>query len=271
MKTAFSAAAVLVLAPLAIAQTGIPQRSQYTIQLSTDGSNWTRNLSADPASGPVFARLSIDYIANGGPTATYLNGARGQPLTPNWRSTAGDRVLPFTPQARVVPDYSLTDGDGYQLGRVLGAAFVSEIRSFEYVLNGVEYMRIAEATATFHPGQGSGSNNVTGLLGINTSNPLLGPFLGTSDLELFVWGMSFDASRRGELAFDVPLNAVRTSPTSANPPATRSSTWGIGVFPNLSFIEAPMIETRTATLTFVPSPASLALLALAPLAVRRRR
>ncbi len=263
-------ATLCLLSTLAAAQTGVPQRSQFTLELSTDGATWTRNLTLDTTlNQPVFCRLLIDYYANGGVTPDWLNVAKSQPLVAGWRASLGDTVLPMNTTGRIIPDYSLTDGDGYTLGRTYGQYSTPATTVYQYTLAGESYLRFAQSEATRHPGQGSGGNNVSGSFGINTSGYPLDPQPGLSDVELFVWGMSFASDRTGSLSITVPREAFRTSPTYTNPPLTRSTGWLV-LDSSFGFIEAPMLDTLGAEITFVPAPSSLALLGLA-LAARRRR
>lgn len=268
-------ASLLLAASMAAAQTAVLQRSQFAISFSTDGAAWTSSLQYDPSSGPVFARLTIDYFANGGFKADGLNGARAQPMAAGWQAAAGDRILPFERSNRIVADYSETDGDGFQFGRVYGTTVSDTMAVHEYQFEGTDFVRIAAPTTTLHPGQGTGRNNFNGSGGMNLSGSPVEPVAGTTGLELFVWGMTFAPSRRGELVFDVPPEAFRLSPPASSLPNTRSTTWYRGSFsppiPSLSFAEAPMLETRVGTLTFIPTPSALLTLGAAIAMNRRRR
>ncbi len=265
-------ATLCLFSTLAAAQTGVPQRSQFTLELSTDGASWTRNLTLDTTlNRPVFCRVLIDYYANGGITPDWLNVARSQPLVTGWRAALGDTVLPMNMNHRIVPDYSLTDGDGYTLGRTYGQTTTPTTGIFQYSLDGQNYLRIAEYLATQHPGRGMGSNNMNGEAGLNTSGNPLNAQPGLSDIELFVWGMSFAPDRTGSLSISIPREAFRTSSAGANPPLTRSTGWLVRDS-TFAFIEAPMLDTLGAEITFVPAPGALAPFgAVFALTFRRRR
>jgi len=259
---------LLVLAGMAMtANAQVSQRTQYEIELSTDGTTWTNNLEVNPALvSRVFARVHVSYVANGGPTPLFFNGGRMQPLGAGWNQAGGDTVLPFNATGRIVANY----GETPTLGRVFGAGTVAAVVAHQYSFGGENYLRFAETAAVNHPGQGSGTNNLTGGAGINTSNNTLSPQLGISERELFVWGMSFNASRAGSIGFTIPQEGFRTSGTTANPPSTRSATWVTETSP-FTTVEAPTIDTIGATLTFVPAPGAAALLGLGGLVVGRRR
>lgn len=266
MKTGLSAVAILSLAPVAFAQDVGPQRAQFTISLSLDGVNWTRSLSFDPSvPQPVFARLTMDYHANGGIVPMGLNVAKSQPTARGWDPTLGDSLLPYNTTTVIEPDLSLDDGDGYTLGRTFGPRITPAIVSHQYTFQNEKYQRFAEATVTLHPGQGSGNNNVSGRAGINSSGSPIDFRSPLNDLLLFVWGMNFAADRTGTLHFDVPRESFRTSPDGT----MRSANFGVAQAPH-TFIEAPMLDTLGADIIFVPSPAPLALLGAAALLRRRR-
>ncbi|MFZ4574991.1 MAG: hypothetical protein ACOYN0_11375 [Phycisphaerales bacterium] len=170
---------VLLVAAVATgASAQVSQRSQFEIELSTNGTNWTNALEINPAiTSRVFARVHVTYIANGGPTPLFFNGGRSQPTGAGWDSANGDTVLAFNPTGRVVADFGATP----TLGRVFGATTVSAVAAHQYAFGGTNYLRFAETAATNHPGQGSGTNNVTGGAGINTSNNTLSPQLGSTN------------------------------------------------------------------------------------------
>lgn len=263
---------LLVVAGVAASASAI-QNSQFRIQLSTDGTNWVSDMPAfNPAVTPrLFARAQISYVQNDGPVVLFLNGVRFQPTVAGWGGT-GDTVLPYDATGRVTADYSETDGDGLSLGRVFGATLVSAVQNYQYSFGGVDYLRLAEANAANHPGQGAGADNVSGSRGINTSqNPSDGIDGDISGVNLFTWGMEFAATRTGSLNFTIPQEAIRTSGPTAVPPNTRSSTWVVRRSGPFQASEAPTIDTIGATLTFVPAPGAAALLGLAGLVVGRRR
>jgi hypothetical protein len=259
---------LLVLAGMAMtANAQVSQRTQYEIELSTDGTTWTNDLSINPSvNSRVFARVHISYVANGGPTPLFFNGGRMQPLAAGWNQAGGDAVVPFNATTRVTATFGATP----TLGRVFGATTVGAIIAHQYAFGGTNYLRFAEAAAVNHPGQGTTNNNVNGASGINTSNNTLGPTLGISELPLFVWGMDFSASRTGSLSFTIPQEGFRTSGATANPPSTRSATWVTSSSPFVT-VEAPTLDTLGATLTFVPAPGAAALLGLGGLIIGRRR
>lgn len=259
---------LLVVAGMAMtANAQVAQRTQFEIELSTDGTTWTNNLEVNPSiNSRVFARVHVSYVANGTTAPLFFNGGRSQPLAAGWNQAGGDTVLPFNATGRVVADF----GANPTLGRVFGATTVSAVTAHQYAFGGTNYLRFAETAATNHPGQGSGTNNVTGGAGVNTSNNTLSPQLGISELPLFVWGMSFSATRSGSMSFTIPQEGFRTSGSTANPPNTRSATWVTSSSP-FTTVEAPTLDTIGATLTFVPAPGAAALLGLGGLVVGRRR
>lgn len=240
-------------------------RSQMTVELSTDGQNWSRSLAVDPALNPVvFGRTSISYIRNDGPAVLGLTIAKSQPTLSGW--SAGDTILPFEPANRLsAPDYSTSDGDGLALGRLYGQLIADAVVVHQYDFDGVSYARFAQASATNHPGQGDGDNNVSGLRGINNSGASLAANFGTVDVQLFTWGMSFASNRSGTLAVDVPMESYRTIN------GERSSLWFSSVTSPFTFSDAPMLETLGADIRFVPTPGASGLLASGGLVVFGRR
>jgi hypothetical protein len=262
----------VVVAGLAVAANAqVNQRSQFALQLSTDGVSWSNSLNVDPAAtggtATVFARVLVSYVANGGPTPLFLNGARFQPQGSGWNQASGDTVLPYNATTRVEANY--TPGS-LTLGRVLGATTVAAVNTYQYSFNGQNYVRFAEANTANHPGQGSGADNVSGSRGVNTSNNTLAPQFGITDLPLFTWGMTF-TRRNGSVNFTIDQAGFRTSPTTSNPPSTRSATWVTQTQPSFVAVEAPTLETLGATLNLVPAPSAAALLGLGGLAAGRRR
>ncbi|MFZ4574989.1 MAG: hypothetical protein ACOYN0_11365 [Phycisphaerales bacterium] len=261
---------LMVVAGMAVAANAqVSQRSQFEIELSKDrGVTWSNTMTFNPVTeaGPVFARVTVTYVANGGPTPLFFNGGRFQPTGAGWNQAGGDTALAINPTGRVVADLNANPP---VLGRVFGATTVSAVIGHQYAFGGTNYLRFAETAATNHPGQGSGTNNVTGGAGINTSNNTLSPQLGISDLNLFVWGMNF-TRQSGEISFSIPQEGFRTSGATANPANTRSATWVTNTSP-FTTVEAPTLDTIGATLTFVPAPSAAALLGLGGLVVGRRR
>lgn len=260
---------LLVVAGMAMtANAQVAQRSQFEIELSTDGVTWSNALEVNPAlNSRVFARVLVSYVANGGPTPLFFNGGRFQPMGAGWNQAGGDTVLAYNATGRVTADYAANPP---VLGRVFGATTVTAVATHQYAFGGVNYVRFAEAVAVQHPGQGTGTNNLTGGAGVNTSNNTLSPQLGITDLALFTWGMNFSSTRTGSMSFTIPQEGFRTSGTTANPPSTRSATWVTSSSP-FTTVEAPTLDTIGATLTFVPTPGAAALLGLGGLVAGRRR
>lgn len=252
----------------------VAQRTQFSIQLSHDGTIWSNHLDYFVGTGPrVFARVLVSYVANGGPAPLFFNSGRFQPTIAHWLPSDGDTVVPFNPTARIVPDYTSSPP---VLGRTFGATTVQPVVAHQYVSGGTSYLRFAEAIATNHPGLGSGTNNVTGGAGINASNNTLSPQLGVTNLVLFTWAMDFNTTRittndNEHLQFTIPMEGFRTSGAGANPPSTRSATWVTSLSP-FTAVEAPVLETIGATMTInVPAPAAGAAMVLAGMVGARRR
>ncbi|MFZ4574187.1 MAG: hypothetical protein ACOYN0_07300 [Phycisphaerales bacterium] len=257
---------VLFGSALALSAYGqVAPRSQFTVELSTDGQNWSRTLVVDPSlTAVVFGRTSISYIRNDGPAVLGLTIAKSQPTLAGW--SAGDTILPFEAANRVAEaDYSTTDGDGFALGRTYGQTIADAVIVHQYDFAGTSYARFAQAVATNHPGQGAGDNNVSGLRGINNSGASLAANFGTTDVRLFTWGMSFAQSRSGSLDVNIPVESFRTSN------GERSSLWFSSITSPFTFEEAPMLETLGANIRFVPAPGSFALAAVAGLVLFPRR
>lgn len=271
MKTAAAICGIFAVCTPALAQpSDLVQRSQFSLELSTDGVNWTRNLALDPALGqPVFARVLIDYYENGGPTPIGLASGKSQPLVRGWSPAAGDTLLGYDQSNRIIPDYSLTDGDGYAMGRTRGPSSTYAIVPHVYTFQNEGYLRFASSLAYFHPGQGFGRNNVTGLEGIVHAADTFSYITATRGLELFVWGMTFAPSRTGSVHLDIPRESFRT-PSGET---FRSTQWAVRPTPStFEFVESPMLDTLGANLTFIPTPGALAPFgAVCALTFRRRR
>ncbi|MFZ4576483.1 MAG: hypothetical protein ACOYN0_19020 [Phycisphaerales bacterium] len=259
---------LLVAAAATAAQGQVAQRTQFSVELSLDGSSWSHQLDLPTIfSGRAFGRVTVSYVNNGTADPLFFNGGRFQPTIAGW-NTSSDTVLPFNATGRVVADFGATP----VLGRVFGATTVSAITAHQYNFAGTSYLRFAETAATNHPGQGSGTNNVTGGAGINCSNNTLSPQPGIVNLPLFVWGMNIDNPQAGPrtMSFTIPQEAFRTSGATANPPNTRSATWVTSTSP-FTAVEAPTLDTIGATMTFTPAPGAFALLGMGGLVVGRRR
>jgi len=259
----------LLVAGLAIsANAQVSQRSQFAVQLSTDGVTWTDTLSVNPSiNSRVYGRVVVSWVGNGAADPLFLNGCRFQPTGAGWSTAGGDAVMAFNATTKVTAGYT---AGSEVLGRVFGATTVSAITAHQYAFGGSNYLRFAETAATNHPGQGATNNNVNGASGINCSNNTLSPQLGISNVALFTWGMTFSATRTGSMSWSIPQEAMRTSGTTANPPSTRSATWVTSTSP-FTTVEAPTLDTLGATLSFVPAPSAAALLGLGGLAAGRRR
>lgn len=271
MRIEFAAFGTLLIASACHGQV-VPQRSQFKVELSQNGTDWFSHLDIFTQSNPVvFARVLVSYFANGGQNPLFLRSGRFQPVGSGWEPGSGDTVLPYDPDTRIEADYSTADGDGLSLGRVFGSTTISPITTYQYSFGGQNYLRFAEANVPNHPGEGSGSNNVTGTRGILVGNNILTPQLGLTDVVLFTWGMSFASDRLGIIDFTIPQEGIRSSSATAIPPSTRSVAWATSATP-FTEIEAPTLETLGATLTVnVPSPGAVALLSLGGLWAGRRR
>jgi len=259
----------LLVAGLAIsANAQVAQRSQFAVQLSTDGVTWTDALSVNPTlNSRVYGRVVVSYVNNGTADPLFLNGCRFQPTGSGWNTVAGDAVMPFNATTKITASYT---AGSEVLGRVFGATTVSAVTAHQYSFNGANYLRFAETAATNHPGQGATNNNINGASGINCSNNTLAPQLGLTNLPLFTWGMTFSGTRTGSMSWSIPQEAFRTSGATANPANTRSATWVTSASP-FTAVEAPTLDTIGATLSFVPAPSAAALLGLGGLVAGRRR
>jgi len=266
MKKVLGSILVAGLALSANAQ--VSQRSQFAVQLSTDGVTWTDSLSVNPAlNGRVYGRVVASWVGNGASDPLFLNGCRFQPTGSGWSTAGGDSVMAFNATTKVTANYT---AGSEVLGRVFGATTVSAITAHQYSFNGQNYLRFAETAATNHPGQGATNNNINGASGINCSNNTLSPQLGIANVALFTWGMNFSSTRTGSMSFSIPQEAFRTSGATATPPNTRSATWVTSTSP-FTTVEAPTLETIGASLSFVPAPSAAALLGLGGLVAGRRR
>jgi hypothetical protein len=183
MKMSITCAGIAFVASVCHGQ--LVQRSQFKVELSQNGTEWSTHLDIYTQNNPVvFARVLLSYLDNGGPTPLFLQSSRCQPMGLGWSPADGDRVLPYDATSRIVPDYTNSDGDGFTLGRTFGATTVTAISTFEYQFGGQSILRFAESGTTEHPGQGSGGNNVTGSRGILTGNNAMSPQLGLTDVVL---------------------------------------------------------------------------------------
>jgi len=238
----------------AVAQ--VAPRTQFTVQLSQDGVDWTSNLNltASPTfNGRLFARVLVRYIRNDGPFYPFLNSVRSQPTVDNWNATL-DTVLPIEPRNRVNPEYDSTP----LLGRTFGATTVGTADALAAPVNGTT-LRYAALTVTNAIGTGSGTNNIDGGRGINTTFNAIG-FQPFGDIRLFTFG--FDTAPNQPLrtlTFDVPYLGIKRF-VPADEASQRGADWVISNSP-FTVVRADALPTITATLT-VPGPAPLAVLLL---------
>ena len=256
---------LLVVAGLAATAQAAPN-TQFTVQLSRtgDAGSWTSNLDIstdNPRTGRIYARVLVSYVQNDGPVPLFLNGVRCQPTVSNWNSSL-DSALPIVPRDRVALGQTAT------FGRTFGAATIgtSDALAAHVTPNS---LRFAAFSVTNAIGAGSGSNNIDGSRGINTSNNTLAPTLGLTDIVLFTFAFDTSTNQANRvLTFDVPAAGVRRF-VAADDTQGRGADWVTSASP-FTAIRANVMATNTATLT-VPAPASLALLGLGGLVTGRRR
>lgn len=238
-------------------------RTQYTVQLSRDGTNWSSQLDlTGEASGTarVFSRILVSYVQQDGPVPRFITAAHFQPTVERW-DDATDTILPFESRSRVIASYGATPVLGRTFGGVT-AGTSNAIVAHRNDIGGQTVLRFASTGITNAIGSGSGSNNVTGSRGVYCSNDPISPRLGLTNLELFVWGFEIDIGSDFRLmTFDVPIGGLRQfGPNESPPDLRRGSEWTIRTSP-YAVVRAPALPTLFATL-MVPAPAAGAVIGI---------
>lgn len=237
--------------------------TQFRVQLSRDGTNWSSQLDlTGEASGTarVFSRILVSYVQQDGPLPLFMNRVRFQPTVERWNDAA-DSVLPFQPRSRVVASY----GAEPVLGRTFGfgnLGTTDAIVAHRNEVAGQTVLRFAATGITNAIGSGTGQNNVLGSRGINCGNNALNPILGLTDIELFVWGFDINVGSDFRLmTFDVPIGGVfQFAPNGSPPDLRRGADWVVSTSP-FTLVRAPALPTIIATL-MVPSPGAGAVMAI---------
>lgn len=279
-------ASLVAVAGMSVAANAVVNTS-IVMQVSTNGTTWSNNVNVNPGS-QVYIRTLVSYTGLASPVG--LASFVFQPTVSN--ATAGDSVLPFinggvgsntsTPLG-VLTGSQLTDTTSF--GRVSpwgrsATSSTSALHGFFHVNpngDGINYIRIAQLQVTSWIG---GTGNTTGGSGVpisqlsdvgrTTDDPA---FNGTlQNIYAFKFGLQLDSAT-------TPPSAPRVMTVDA--PAggfgNRNSTTGDReIYWFTSTAEATGSTRGTAlvtpaTITVVPTPASLALLGLGGLVVGRRR
>jgi hypothetical protein len=280
MKTVI--ASLIALAGLSVAANGVVNTS-IVFQTSANGTDWFGGTHDYNAGTQVMVRALVTYTGTGTPFG--LASFVFQPTVSN--AVAVDTVSPFI-NSGVGSNTSTPLGvlsgaqgnDTTSFGRLSpwgrsATASSSAIRGFFHTNpngDGINYLRIAQAQVTSWIG---GTGNTTGGSGVNiaqlsnvgrtTSDPAFNGSL--SNIYVFKFGITPDPSLpRGLMVIDAPLGGFGNRNTATGD--REIYWWG-------DMNEASGSIRGTATVTtatiFLPAPASLALLGLGGLAMRRRR
>lgn len=264
MKSVFASAVAVVAAASTVHADPV---TQFRLQVSRDGVEWTQQLDLSNETGPtvrVFARASVSYIQNDGPIGLTLAGTRIQPTVQGWNASS-DRVLPFEARSKVVPSYGAVP----VLGRTFGVTTLSTSDQLSAHIND-DVLRFAAETTVLAIGAGAGRNNIDGRGGVNLISPTLSSLDNVTDILLFTWGMDVDVTDDSrELVFDIPYGGINRF-ASLSESQGRGADWLSNREPS-SFERARAIPTITARVT-IPAPNTATVLFVgAVFAFRRRR
>ncbi|HYE62499.1 MAG TPA: PEP-CTERM sorting domain-containing protein [Phycisphaerales bacterium] len=269
-------ASLVAVAGLSVAASAA---STLTMLVSTNGVDFSNNVNLIPNSGIQRVEI-LTTVSNTGTAAIGLGSMQFQPTVSNWRAT--DALVPFTSSFggnTTVPSGAVADAPGVY-GRIspwAAAANVSSSRLFGHVHNnpdgsGQTYLRIAQAQITSWFG---GTGNTTAGSGVNisqrsnvqrtTSDPAFNPSL--TNVRVFRFAVDVDTNA-GErvLAVEAPMAGIGNRQSDNS----RMLYWYADMTESAGSIrEVPTINN--ATITVIPTPATMALLGLGGLAVSRRR
>ncbi len=278
----------------AVANAQATSNLAFQVRQFVDGqaanANWGSSVTAAPGSR-VEIRAVVSWIGGGdGPAA--LSGAIFQPTVSNWNAAAdslqdsnttpgqGGGVGNFI-QSGGGPTGGVTEDSG-NYGRVVPFSFAgigtsAALRGHVNNVGGVNYLRIAQNTATNWAGVGSStsaSNNVTGALGVPcVQKPLPqltgtdpAPSVGNQGIVVFKFAINIgDVAGRESMTVSAPAESIRELVAGQ----LRGFTWFSSTTLNTADIQSP-VSVSDATIT-IPTPGALALLGLGGLAVARRR
>jgi len=263
-------ASLLAVAGLSVAANAA---SSLELLVSTDGINWTNNLTVAPGT-----HVEVLVRAHGSAPALGLASAIFQPTVSNFNPS--NTVDAFTnggvgSNTSTPPGY-VADAPG-QYGRIspfarTNLSTVNNITAFNNTSVGQptgNWLRIAQKQNTAWIG---GTGNTSGGSGVpiaqlaNVGRTASDPaFQSSLNPDIFRFGFTVVANGGGDMLVDIPAASIVLN-TNTN---TRAISWWADMNESVgSIIEVPTISTA---LIRIPTPASLALLGMGGLAIGRRR
>jgi hypothetical protein len=237
--------------------------------------SWSSSLFAAPGSS-VDIRYRLSYTGTAQPLG--LASMYMQPTISNWRGAANpDSVAPFVAQGSntSTPVGGVPDAVG-QFGRILPYANratngTQALTAFVNVISNISYLRLAQAYATDWIGTGFNNTGGRGIplsqvnnIGRGSSEPAFSNALQNIVIFKFRVNLSTDATGR-TMNLDVPLNSFFLNTTTNQ----REVRW----FATMDEPAGTITGLPTvvgANINVIPAPASLALMGVGALAVRRR-
>jgi uncharacterized protein (TIGR03382 family) len=276
-------ASLVAVAGMSVAANAVVNTS-LVFQVSTNGTTWSNHVDVAPGT-EVLVRTLVSYTGLASPVG--LASFVFQPTVSN--AHAGDSIMPFinggvgsntsTPLGVLDQPSQLSDLTSF--GRVSpwgrsATSSTSAIHGFFHTNpnnDGVDYLRIAQLQVTSWIG---GAGNTTGGSGVpisqlsdvgrTTADPAFNGQL--QNINVFKFGVQLDATTPVRtLTVDAPAGGF----------GNRNSTTGDREIYWFTTTAEATGSTRgtaavtTATITVIPTPASLALLGLGGLAIGRRR
>lgn len=243
-----------------------------------DGSAWSNNANV-LAGSAVRVRYVLNLADAAGTGAIALNGANFQPVFSGWSGADGINLGATTGNYTVAPDADFTNDvevAGHQpFGRQAAFAFpnITAANTLKAHISGTT-LRIAQTPVTNAPGSGTGFNNLNGSGGVpvgqniaaGSGRPAGSPnvVLGTTDVAAYGVLVTTSASSALGRVIGVGSTAFSTGATIRWFAGTSELSGSVtSTASEISFIPA--------TITIVPTPASLALLGLGGLVAARRR
>jgi uncharacterized protein (TIGR03382 family) len=274
---------LLVVSGLCVAANG---QANVTMQVSPVGGpeNWGSSITASPGQS-VDVRVTVAY--NGTASPLGLASMYFQPTISNWRNTGSvDVMSPLVNGGQgsntSTPIGAVPDAMG-QFGRIIPFASratngVQTLTGMVQSVSGITYLRVAQQYGTDWVGQGLNFNGDRGVpitqlddVGRTDADPTFNMNLGMNPqapLVVFKFRITLSSDNVGRtMIVDAPALGFGNLNTTTG---VREVRWYAGMNENTGSIRGAATVT-TATITAIPTPASLGLLGLGGLAVGRRR
>jgi uncharacterized protein (TIGR03382 family) len=277
-------ASIVAVAGLSVAANAAVN-SRVDVQVSLDGASWSNNVNILPGAGtqPVYVRTLVSYTGTAAPLG--LASVGFQPTVSNW--TGADTLSPFinggaggntTTPLGVLTGSQLTDTTSFGRVSPFGRSALSSTSALKGFVHanpdgtGNTYLRIAQTQVTSWIG---GTGNTSGNSGVaiaqlsdngrTASDPAFNPSL--QNVMVFKFGVTVDKTNARVLAIDIPAASFGNRDAVTG---DREVYWFASMTEASGSIKGTAL-VLPATITIIPTPASLALLGMGGLAVSRRR